>query len=606
MMKQNELLTDIKQVISFMKKSGIRARYFTYTVALSLCVTLLSAYMVSLLLPLADGVIKGNFDQIRHMKVVGHIIGYFPNIFDSTISLFLLLVGWIYLTIAIKSILRFAASLSVLEQSKRATSKLRELLLERYLSYSKGYYDKNKISNAHATLTRSTEVIEKQFKLFQNFVIEMLLLVVYAGMMILISWKLTLVSLLAFPIINLLTRKIIIKIQQTVKSAESASLVFGDRALNILNAIPVIKSFTKENYEKESFRALSEEELRHNIKIQKLKGLVDPIEEIGQTTATLFVALGMALMLYLDRSLDPAQVFVFFYLATKIMPGLNAINSFRIGIVSSGEQVKAINNILDENKEFILPEGSKHFDGLKRGIEIRNLNFSFGSSDPVLKGINFVINKGEITAMVGATGSGKSTITNLLLRFYDSPKDTIFIDDVDIREYNVESLRKKISHVGQDTLLFPTSIEQNISYGSHENVSEEQIFDVGKKAAVHKFAINLPNKYKTEVTDRGGNLSGGEKQRISIARALIKDFDVLILDEATSATDALTEADIISSLKKLGNNKTVLMISHRLSTIKHADKIIYIESGQVKEVGTFDHLISLKGGFYRLWQAQNA
>lgn len=603
--KENELIADIRQVISFMKMSGIKARFFSFTVLLSLGVTLLSAYMVSLLFPLTDGIIKGSFDSVKDIKGLGYIVKQYPDIFSSSLRLFLLLVGWVYLIIAIKSLLRYTASISVFYQSKTATAKLRALLLDKCFAFSKSYYDKNKISVIHNTLTKSTEVIERQFRLFQNFIIEALLLIVYAGMMLFISWKLTLIAVLVFPIINFATRKIIKKIEVAVKSAETASLLFGDKVLSILYCIPVIKSFTKEQYEKDSFKNMSEDELERNLKIQKLKGLVDPIEEIGQTTATLMVALGMALMLFLDRSLNPTQVFVFFYLATKMMPGLNAINSFRIGIVSSSEQVKAVNRILEGNDSHILKDGGKKINTIKEGIEIKNLSFAFDPSKPIFNGIDLFIEKGKTLAIVGTTGSGKSTLTNLLLGFYDSPRGTIFIDGVDIKDIDIQSIRKRISHVGQETLLFPTSIEHNILYGAESEVSEEKIIDVGQKAAVHDFVSNLKNKYKTEITDRAGNLSGGEKQRIAIARALIKDFDVLIFDEATSATDALTESKIIQAVKEDAKDKTVIIITHRLSAIKHADSIAYLEGGVIKERGSFDELVGTGGGFGKLWAAQN-
>jgi subfamily B ATP-binding cassette protein MsbA len=427
----------------------------------------------------------------------------------------------------------------------------------------------------------------------------------YLGAMIHISWKLSIVSVISFPLVNLLTKKVIVRIQETLKKSEEASANLNDKVMNLIYGMPIVKGFAKEEEEKKLFNEASKDEISQSFNTQKVANLLRPIEDIGSTTSTLMLALGMALIIYLDHSIDASGAFVFFYLAQKIVPGLNAINNFRFGMIKSTRAVEEINELLEGSDQFIIHEGHKQFEHFERGIEIRNLSFSYGEHhNPILKNVSMVFPKGKMTAIVGPTGSGKSTITNLLLRFYETPPGSIFVDGVDIREFTIRSLRKKMSFVGQDVLLFNSTIGENITYGRNDEVSEEVLHDLGRKTAVHDFVEKLPNQYGTVIEERGSNFSGGEKQRISIARALMKDHDILIMDEATSSLDAKTEERIIEAVEGMKKDKTLIVISHRLSTIKKADCIIYIDKGEVKEQGTLDELLALDGEFAKQWLSQ--
>jgi len=208
-----------------------------------------------------------------------------------------------------------------------------------------------------------------------------------------------------------------------------------------------------------------------------------------------------------------------------------------------------------------------------------------------------------MTAIVGPTGSGKTTIVNLLLRFYDCPPDSIFIDGVDIRKFSLKSLRQHMALVSQETLLFNDTLRANIAYGI-DNISDKQIMDVIEKARLYDFIMKLPQGLNTLIGDRGVQLSGGEKQRVSIARAILKGSEILILDEATSSLDTRTEKLIQEAIEKAAENKTVIAIAHRLSTIKNADKIVVIEDGRIIEKGLMQDLLARKGKFYRYWQEQ--
>lgn len=602
---ENELVKDIRKVLSFMKKTGIRLPFFAMSLFFSFGLVMFNLYTVSLLFPLVQGIIKSDFTHVKNLKIVGPIIGHFPDLFHSSLALFIILVLWVYLNIILKNALQYAASVSTQYQAKNATAKMRDLLFDRCISFGKSFYDKNKLSFIHQIVTQSTKTIENQFKNLQGFIIEIFLILMYAFLMFRISWKLTLVSIVFFPIINIATKKIINKIQIILKQSETLTDDLSSRVYNILYCLPLVKGFVKEEYEMALYQEASKKEIDSSYKMQKVSSLISPIQDIGSTTSLLLFAFGMALVIYLDKSFNPANAFVFFYLAQNLNPRLNSINNFQLNMIQSSKAIGDLNSLLEENDEHIIHSGNKVFGGLKNGIEIKNLNFSYDpSGQQILNNVNMIIPKGKITAIVGPTGSGKSTLANLLLRFYDCPANSIFLDGVDIKDFDPKTIRKYISSVTQDNIFFNDTIKHNLLYGSGKEVLDEDLEKISQKVLVHDFVEKMPKKYATVIGERGTNLSGGEKQRISIARALIKDHDIFIMDEGTSALDNKTEQKIIETIDESLQGKTAIVISHRLSIIKKADNIIYLDHGSVKESGTLDELLALGGDFHKQWMTQ--
>jgi ABC-type multidrug transport system fused ATPase/permease subunit len=266
--------------------------------------------------------------------------------------------------------------------------------------------------------------------------------------------------------------------------------------------------------------------------------------------------------------------------------------------------VRKVLEVLDDNEKFYIPEGPRMFHGLKKSIEFRNATFSYYPDVPVLKEVSFSIEKGKMTAIVGPTGAGKTTIMNLIMRFYDCAPARVFVDGTDIREYTLKSLRDHMALVDQDVIVFNDTIMNNIAFGIDERVSDEKLNSVVKKAQLDDLIGRLPDGFRTEVGDRGIKLSGGEKQRISIGRALLKDSDIVLLDEATSSLDTGTEKRIQKAIEEAIRGRTTVVIAHRLSTIKNADKIIVIEEGRLIEQGTLEELLAKKGRFYQYWEEQ--
>jgi subfamily B ATP-binding cassette protein MsbA len=479
------------------------------------------------------------------------------------------------------------------------------MLVDKCLSFGKDFYDKNTIVFLQSTLTRSTGLLEAQFHLFQKFLTNGIIVVLFLGVMFVISWFMALIALVMLMTAVFLMQGFTRRLREAATAHHRASEDFGDKVFNMLYCMPVIRSFVKEDAAREEFSKMSSIELEQAARIQKLQGLSEPVEDLVSTTAVLFIAFGLAIVMRGGAPVPATHAIIFFYLVMQLKSRLKVFTSFQMAVTAAASALVDIEHILEHDPGHIVPSGSEPFQGLRENLEFRGLSFSYEPDGAkVLDQLSFSVPARSIVAIVGPSGSGKSTLINLLMRFYDCAPGMIFVDGRDIRDYDVTSFRKRLAFVGQDVLLFNDTIHNNMVYGLEEEVSEEHLREVSRGTMLMEFIRKMPKKWQTSVGDRGGRLSGGEKQRLSIARAVIKTSDILIMDEATSALDARTEARISRYVFQAAQQKTVIIIAHRLATVRNADKIVYIEKGRVVEEGSFQELVARKGAFFEQWQLQ--
>ena len=573
--------------------------------ALALAATLFEGISVGLLIPTIKGIIEKDFDFARNLSVLGDILAALPStVVQRNSSIFILLVTFIFVAAFVKNVLHYFSSITVSFQVRRFASNLRKLIYERYLSFGKLFFDQQNIGHLQQVLVGYTSQIAQQMLVLQNSLYQFFTLFVYFFIMFIVSWELTVFTAVAFPILHFSFKWLIQKIENTSVSYVEFYSELGKRISNALTCIPLVKAYTNEAKEKQWFQQTNNCVERLEFSVDKKQLLVSPLQEIIMLFVFLALVGGMAFLLTKRQSGDIAGFMVFFVVLRKSMNAFGFFNQAQSSLASVRGPILEVIKVLDHEDQYSVPEGKKNFAGLRKAIEFDHLNFFYPKGIQALKNVTLDIERRKLTAIVGASGAGKTTLINLIMRFYDCSDGILKIDGVDIREFSLKSLRAKIALVSQDPLLLNASLRINLAYGLNGNVANGGLTEAVKKARLYDFIMTLPEGFETEIGDQGIKLAGGEKQRVTIARAILKNPEILLLDEATSSLDSQTERLIQEALDELIRDKTTVVVAHRLSTIKHADKIIVMENGQLVEQGTLKELLFAKGKFYEYWEAQ--
>jgi len=422
-------------------------------------------------------------------------------------------------------------------------------------------------------------------------------------MMIRISPMLTLFALIPIPVMAILVNRFGMQIHKKYKEIQAHFAKISTKAQENLAGIRIVKAYVQEKNEINEFNKLNEEYIKKNMAYAKVYAAFHPM-------MFFIIGVGVVLVLWIGGELIMNKVislgeFVAFslYLGMLVWPSIAL--GWVVGIFQQGKaSMERINEIIYKEPDIADTSDTIEVDDLKGDIELNKLNFSYSTNEPaVLKNINLKIEAGKILAIVGRTGSGKSTFINLLTRTFDPSDKSVFIDGVDIKQIPLELLRKNIGFVPQETLLFSDTIKENIGFGI-DNPELEKIKNSAQSTQIHESILDFPDKYDTVLGERGINLSGGQKQRISIARAILKSPKILILDDCLSAVDTVTEEKILEQLKEIMKDKTCIWVSHRISAIKNADKIIVLDDGKIEEEGTHEELLKLNGIYANLHEKQ--
>ena len=603
--KNTNLYRKAATLVRLFRIMEVTPAYFIVAISSSFIIAFFDGLSIGLLVPLAKGIVDGNFNFLLKVPVFKTVIAHFPQLFDKVPAkfLFILLVGTIFIAAIIKNVLFYLFSLYAAYYRGKCSLNLSKSIFDRYLGFGKLFFDRT--SQGYITTTMDfSESVVGFLDIFKQAINTFFTLAVYMAILFIISFKLMIFSLIIIPVTHYSLKWIIKKIGGTARLQTEASLKLNREVFNILSCIPLVKAYSKEGDAKRKYRDIKELLRKLNFSMAKKVRLVGPIQEIIMLIALLLLISAAAFMLIRGKIGEIAGFFVFFYLLRKTIPLFMDFNGIKVSLISAKPRIKKVLDVFNDKDKFCVSEGNRVFRGLERKIEFNHLSFLYKKNIPVLKDLSFTIEKGKMTAIVGPTGAGKTTIISLIMRFYDCSPSILFMDGVDIREFTSKSLRDHMALVSQETLLFNNTLEYNIGFAIKEKVNEERLIDIAKKARLYDFIMKLPEGFNTEVGDRGIRLSGGEKQRISIARALLKEAEILILDEATSSLDTHTERLIHEAIEEAVKNRTTIVIAHRLSTIKNADKIIVIEKGRFVEGGTLNELLLKKGKFYKYWEEQ--
>ena len=573
---------------------------------LAMIASLFEAATIGLLIPTIKGIIQADYNFVRDIPIFEKVIDLFPHTLEKRNSpIFILLVISIFCASTFKNTFQYFSYLCTVLQVRRFANNLRKGIYEKYLSFNKLFFDRHNMGHLHQLLVGHTSQIATQMSRIQNTFYSIFTLFVYLFLMILISWKLTLFILLSFPILHLSLQWLIRKISKTSEYFSDTYLKLGSKISNALSCIPLIKAYTHEAKEKDLFEQSSDRIESLEVSIDKKLLLIGPVQEMILLCMVLLLVGMMALLFVREGHREIAGYMVFVVILRRSMISLGVYNEIQGALATIRGPIKEVMKVFDQNEEYVLIDGQKEFLGLKRGIEFQSVCFSYQKGHQILNDVSLLIQKGKMTAIVGATGAGKTTLINLIIRFYDISSGRILFDETEIHDFSLASLRSKIAWVGQEMFLFNASLRTNLIYGLSDDLPEESIVDALRKARLYDFVSNLPQGLEAVIGDRGVKLSTGEKQRVAIARAFLKNSEILILDEATSSLDSKTEELIQDALKEVVQNRTSIVIAHRLSTVRHADKIVVIEHGRIVEEGNLNELLNRKGKFYHYWEKQH-
>ena len=505
-----------------------------------------------------------------------------------------------------KTLFRYAA---IWFQSQLRMSVVRDVrnnIFEKAMRLPISYYTDERKGDLISRMQSDVGEIEiAVISMLEVFFREPFAIVINLAVLLYWSPSLTLFSLLLLPFVALIIVVIGKSLKRTAKQGQEQMGTLYSAMDEGLNGIRIIKAFNAAPAIIKSFR---HENLKHQKLITKAfrkRDLSSPLNEL-LVTLVMLVIVWYGGVLVLDpttgSNLTGPQFLGFILIFSQLTRPISNTAKSIANLNKSSASQDRINEILNTDEKIFEAENPITLSGLDKSIRYENISFSYGE-DPVLKNISFDIPAGKTVALVGESGSGKSTIADLLPRFYDIKSGEILFDDINIKDASITDLRNHIGIVSQESILFNTSIKENIAFGM-PNATNEEIEKAAKIANAHNFIIELEEGYDTNIGERGNKLSGGQKQRISIARAILKNPTILILDEATSALDTESEKLVQEALENLMKNRTSLVIAHRLSTIKKADNIIVLSKGEIKEQGTHDELMTLKGMYHNLSSLQ--
>ncbi|MCQ9207379.1 MAG: ABC transporter ATP-binding protein/permease [Omnitrophica bacterium] len=510
---------------------------------------------------------------------------------------------FMFLLIIFKNVSSYVANISIGKLRFFMIRDLRTNLMNNLLDYDIKFFDHAKIGHIISSINAETQRMGDFIYACLNLTVFFVKICAYLAVLFLISWK---ASIVVFALILTVLLPIELIMRQLGKIGKRLSGALADynyKLTEMLNGIRLIKASGTEIPEKANFKNVTNNIYRFRAKSVMYRHLVLPVSEIS-----VFGLIVLCFIVIINtREVDVAKAFPFIatYLVTltKALTQLGGFNNSRSQAVGQVAAFKSYENMLNPKGRKTIKSGNIKIEELKCAIELDSVNFSYREGKQILKNVSIKIPKGKVTAFVGPSGAGKSTIVNLIARFYDINSGRILVDGIEFEKLSLKDWRNKIGFVSQDIFLFNDSVKNNISYG-HGRVSEEEAVLAAKAAGVHDFITGLPEGYDTMLGERGVKLSGGQKQRISIARAILRNPEILILDEATSSLDTETEKLITEAINNLTRGRTVIAIAHRLSTILHADNIVLIDKGEVVETGTHMELFGKNGLYRKLYDSQ--
>lgn len=600
------------RLISYARPFG---RFVTPFFIFSLLSIVFGIFQFGLLIPLLD-ILFGQVDAAKAHQLLEKpgftfTFGYLKDLFyyyfyhysasGNKMAVLYFVTGVIIIAVVLTNVFRYLAQRVVQDARTYSVKQLRQAIFEKISKLHVGYFNNERKGDLLARLTTDVQEVEGSVVNTLDAVFkEPFLLIGYFVLLFAISWELTLFTLIVIPISGIIIAWVTKSLKKQAREGQESAGRLMSIIEETLSGIRIISSFNGQAYVQQKFDK-ENDHYRNTIRRMGNKRELAPAfsEASGVMVVAGILVYGGSLILDSDGSTSLKASEFITYIATfsQVLRPAKAIVSSLSGIQRAQAAGERILSVIDAPELVKDAPDAQPLENFSKGIEFRNVSFSYAEK-PVLKDISFYIPKGKTVALVGSSGGGKSTIADLIPRFYDVAEGTVLIDGKDVRSYTLESLRHEMGIVTQQSILFNDTIFNNIAFGQ-PNAREEDVIRAARIANAHEFIIEKEHGYQTMIGDRGSKLSGGQQQRLSIARAVFKNPPILILDEATSALDTESERLVQDALSKLMKGRTALVIAHRLSTIQEADEILVVQNGQIVERGHHQELLEKESGVYR-------
>lgn len=482
---------------------------------------------------------------------------------------------------------------------------LRFDLYNHYLKLPLSFFTDERKGNLISRIINDVQIIKDSLIAVMNSIFrDPPTIIIFSIVLFLFNWKLTLIIFLLAPVTAFILSKVGNSLKRSsIKSQEKISDITSTLD-ETLGAIRIVKAFAMEDYEKKKFNKENTSYFDLMVKIFRKRALASPISEtIGVLTIVIILYFFGQEIILGQSDMTPGGFISYLAIFFQLMPSLKLFgqmfNSYKEGTAAA----ERVFDLLDTETKIKDAPDAIELKEFKNNIQFKDASFKYEKSDYILRNINLEVKKGQIIAIVGPSGAGKTTLVDLIPRFYDLTAGNLYFDDIDVKKIKLSSLRSQMGIVNQETILFNDTVRNNIAYGE-SNISDAQVIEAAKAANAHKYIEKLSEGYNTVIGDRGVKLSGGERQRLSIARALLKNPPILILDEATSSLDTESEILVQQAIETLMQGRTSIVIAHRLSTIQNADMIVVLEKGKIVETGTHQELLLTSGLYKKLYNLQ--
>lgn len=557
------------------------------------------------LIPLLQGMITKNFDFLNDNFFLKIVIQQKPQFFASYESRFVLLVSLVFLLALVRSISLYFSRIITVRQVYVVDIAIKNRLFQRYLRFNKNFYDKYSTGSIYYTLMDESKRVSNQLRNLMELCLKVLTLSAYFSLLLTISLELSVVTALVFGVMGVFSNRIVEKVKYAIRKFHYYEKKISERTHDTILCIPVVKTFGKESQEMEYFRQTNQNTATLAVEGEVLGQIINPVKEVFSLMALLLIAFALS---YLNGGLggthSVSHYLVFFMIVRFSSPIFNQLSQNWINIMTAEKSLRNIKNLLEQKEtSYLTKEGSHILPAIVDSIEFRSINLRLGNRT-IFENLNFSIPIGKRVAIVGVSGIGKSTIVNLLLREYDLERGQLLLDGKDVQDYSSESVKRQFSVVAQDSFLFETTIRKNLLYGAQGEVSDQELEKSIRRSQLSEFISKLPNGLDTELGERGMTVSGGEKQRIVIARAFLRNSPIMIFDEPTSSLDSANEQLVKEAIFSTTRNRTAIIITHKLEVIKDVDFVLLLtEDGRCIQ-GKFEDLFEKSDDFQRSIEKQ--